>query len=376
MSNKIGLITYYRDNFGSILQCYSTKRILEKMGYECFVLTEPDKAPRKVPKLFRYLKRCLVFLKNIFIDPGFLKRWFDTRGESVPLAPESQLLMKEFVDTEISPMYVNFDEFNKIEKGFFAFVVGSDQMWNATNKLPDYYFLKFTSRKKRIAFAVSLGVENPDARFIERIEDGVKGFDHISVREESGKCVLERLTDVHIKRIADPTLMLSKEDWKKFYGSESVNENLYVLVHFLNKPSKLAIEYIEKNKGKCKVICIAYKYDIFKNLDWKYVDCNPKEYVAYIDNAQKIFTDSFHTTMFSINLGKQFFTFEREYLHSYPQTGRIKDLLKRYCLEDHFIQNINQDIKTDNVDLDIKLEEERLNAETYLEDALKRIGRL
>ena len=40
MNKDIGLVTYYKENYGSILQCYATKNYLEQKGYNCHVLYE------------------------------------------------------------------------------------------------------------------------------------------------------------------------------------------------------------------------------------------------------------------------------------------------------------------------------------------------
>ena len=37
---RIGIITLYKDNYGSELQCYATKHYLESLGYRCDVLDE------------------------------------------------------------------------------------------------------------------------------------------------------------------------------------------------------------------------------------------------------------------------------------------------------------------------------------------------
>lgn len=121
------------------------------------------------------------------------------------------------------------------------------------------------------------------------------------------------------------------------------------------------------------VVCIGYKYDIFEKYQWSYFDCNPKEYVAYIDSAQYVCTDSFHTTLFSINLGKEFFVFDRQYIHEHPQTSRISNLLNRYELEDRLVRVITEiPSSVVGVQTDI-LYKEKIRTRNYLRDELKRV---
>lgn len=45
MENKIGIVTLWKGNYGSQLQCYATKLLLQKYGYEGVLLEyrESDK---------------------------------------------------------------------------------------------------------------------------------------------------------------------------------------------------------------------------------------------------------------------------------------------------------------------------------------------
>ena len=49
---KIGLLTQYSDNFGSILQCYATKQKLIALGFECVVISiKPELDYLKLKKI-------------------------------------------------------------------------------------------------------------------------------------------------------------------------------------------------------------------------------------------------------------------------------------------------------------------------------------
>ena len=92
------------------------------------------------------------------------------------------------------------------------------------------------------------------------------------------------------------------------------------------------------------MICIGYKYDIFSSYNWQFDDCSPYTYLTYIDKSFCVCTDSFHSTLFSINFEKSFFVFERQYLHHNPQTSRIIDLLTRFELKERFINEFNPNL--------------------------------
>lgn len=373
MKNKIGLITFYKNNYGSILQCYATKKFLESNNYECEVLYQKEKN-KKLKKILNYIKLILNSIKNpvILKDKIIMKK--SMKKELSYLNSDTVEKMDKFVKNEIEPKGYYWSELRKkCNKQFKYFIVGSDQVWNASRKIPDIYMLKFAEKNKRIAFGISIGVEKiPE--FNKDLKNGVKGFNEISVREESAISEISEIYKGKIERVGDPTTLYSKTEWKQFCKSvELIYEN-YILIHFLNEPNDLAIkcinEYINK-KGKI-ALCLGYSYDKYSRLsNYKIINGDPREYVALILNADAIFTDSFHTTLFSINLQKQFYVFHRQYLHNYAQTSRISNLLKRYSIMYNFIEKFEEfDVNKITNDKDY-LYNDRINTRKYLLSKLK-----
>lgn len=342
---KIGLVTLYKNNYGSIIQCYSTKTFLEKMGYECIVLSYAKKENNALSKM---LKMARILWKSARYQ-GYLEERVSLRHimktESTYLSKESFVRMNRFVEDYLCPVCYSWRDLCDLGKNseFIAFVVGSDQVWNVGSDIEPFYFLKFVNKRKRIAFAVSLGVETMPDFCKSAVKRGVRGFDSISVREESGKVIINGIEKVKTERIADPTILFSDDKWREFYHGSSIPTEPYIFVHFLNRPSELAINAINwlSKKMDCSVVCFAYNYD-----DWRlvkrelFMDGSPNDYVALIDNAKAICTDSFHTILFAINFHNKFFAFHRQYLHKHPQTSRITDLLARYRLENRLITQL------------------------------------
>lgn len=342
LKEKIGLVTFYKDNFGSILQCYATKYIIEQLDCYCEVLCENKQDGEA--KYIKKIRRIMFLIFNFLSDPMLYFRWKKVHNLPFPLTSKTWNDMDNFVNEVIQPVEYTWEELIEKGKMYKAFIVGSDQVWNAYNPIPPIQFLKFAPDNKKIAFAVSFGTDNPSKAFLKTIQKGIKGFKKISVREECGKRILKQVGySKDVERIADPTLMLDASEWKNFCSDVKIAEENYILVHFLDYPNDIALKVIEKLREKTglKILCIAYKYDVYKIHQWDYIDCNPREYVAFINKAFWVCTDSFHTTLFAINLGKEFFTFERQYLHAHPQTSRIMDLLKRFGLEDRYKKTVD-----------------------------------
>lgn len=378
---KIGLVTFYKDNFGSILQCFATKIYIEKIGYRCDVLYQIASSVenRNGIGVVRKTKTLMKVIVNSLKYKNYYKNWKKSKHATSSLTNESLEKMNRFVDEYIFPIGKSWEELCEIgeDENYIAFVVGSDQVWNMYNGYNPLYFLEFTSQCKRIAFAPSFGVDSPSLEFIELIKKGINKFDDISVREESGKVIVKDTSSKTVQRLCDPTLLITKEEWNSLIAEKT--KQLYILVHFLNEPNSVALNMIDELQRKTdyEIVCIAYKYKCLEKTIWKFKNCDPRDYIFYIKNASVVCTDSFHTTLFSINFNKQFYTFDRQYMHGYPQTGRLNDLLLRYGLQNRFVKKVDLELLKETIDWDrvnCIITEERNIASEYLKSRLRIIG--
>jgi hypothetical protein len=225
---------------------------------------------------------------------------------------------------------------------FDFFITGSDQVWKADLIIDDFFFLKFSPRHKRIALAVSFGSSEIPQYNKKKICSLVNGFDFISVREESGLDIIKKCTTAKVTRIADPTLIYSCDEWRTFAKTKNTNLAKYIFVHFLNEPNSVAINSISwlSESFDLDIIVLGYNYDSFKSINrLTFVEGGPQEYVSLINHAEYVLTDSFHSTLFSINFERKFFTFHRQYPYK-SQSSRIFDLLDRYKMKDRLIDDV------------------------------------
>lgn len=367
-TNKIGLITLYRDNFGSILQAYASYSYIKSLGFQCDIIQYKYKSNfveklKKVPKIL-YMS---IRYKQYFKDKINAKKLYTK--EMNLLSEGTRSLMDQFVNTTFSIHYS--ESLEDINKNYDLFVAGSDQIWNGYDP---FKYLTFADRNKRIALAPSFGTSSIKDYLKNDIKKALLGFDCISAREETGVRIVKELTGKDAIRLPDPTLILDKKAWKQF-AIDGIKKSNYILIHFLNKPNQRAIKtinnYIQNNN--VEAICICNKYEelsLIKNQ--KFIDINPKDYVSLINYADFVFTDSFHSTLFSLNLETQFLSFERQYLHGNPQSSRIIDLLKRVGMEDRYVADnkVPNFEKKNSWNSDIVFAEERTKIRKYIEKAL------
>lgn len=368
-SRKIGLLTLYENNYGSILQCFATKYTCQKIGYDCEIFFEIHD---------NEFKRKLKYLFSMFIHPSlFFNRFEMIKSGKIDqhnLSVETKKKMNDFVLDYIKPIGHTFKELRCISKSdeYVAFITGSDQVWNMTRVVNEIYFLNFAPNNKKIAFAPSLGI-NYIPNFNKKCIKYIKNFNDLSFREESTVDFIRKFYNGKISRIADPTIMINANEWRKIYGVSSYKNKKYVLAHFLNKPNALALECMKKysENNDCSIIFIGYNYDLLGEINYSFIDGGPLEYLDLVDNSVAVFTDSFHTTLFSINFKKEFYVFNRQYSHKYSQSNRITDLLNRYNLSSRLINDFSDFQDKKIYDYSNILEKECNITKDYLFNRLK-----
>jgi len=374
---KIGLVTFFDSNYGSSLQCFATKTFLESIDVKCDVLYKfaPDSKWNQV-------KQKIKNYTQMFLHPSFFRYKLECRRKRglwyKNPTDQTQMLMNSFINERIQPKIVSNSELkNKNwQQQYDYFITGSDQVWNIDIVDNDFFFLKFASKKKRIALATSFGISEVASYNEKKIKTLISGFDFISVREETGVDIVRKYSSSRVMRIADPSLIYSDDEWRGFIKEKERIATKYILIHFLNKPNDIALKSISwlSEQQNLDIIAIGYNYESFKTVKhFAFMDGDPLKYVSLIDGAEYILTDSFHSTLFSINFGKKFYTFHRQYLFR-PQPSRITDLLRRYNLNGRLIDNFNivKSSFKDNIPIKVKenLKYERLCIRDYIQKSI------
>lgn len=380
LEKDIGLVTYYKENYGSILQCYATKSFLESGGFHCHVLYQKYDSIQ----YFELRLKNLVYhaYKSVRYN-GYFTKYISMRksmqNEKGFLNSEALKKQNEFVSDVIKPEGFTWRELREIAKreNYVAFIVGSDQIWNASIHIDPIYFLKFASKEKRIALAPSFGINAIPEYNKKTVRNGVKGFERIAVREKTGENIIASLCDVPTIQVTDPVFLLNRKQWEQFGKNEKVPMEAYTFVHFLNPPKEKTVYEIEKLSKRLgsKILCFSYdyhEYTLFTNAI--YINGSPREYVALIKNAKCVCTDSFHSTVFSILLHTDFYTFPRQHLHTASQSSRITDLLEQYGLQEKYCEGkiFSDEVPIDWNSIDEISTSNKFILEQYLKDELKK----
>ena len=369
---KIALITFFKNNYGSILQCFATKHFVESMECKCDVLCDQS---LNNPSFFTRMKK-MPYLLLKCLNPLFFKAYKDNRfgQKCISLSSNSKKWMDDFLSCYLHVKKISVAR--KKSQLYDRFLAGSDQIWNVKTLFYPFYFLTFAPRQKRIALAPSFGTSEIPKYNQRALRKALAGFDYISVREETGVNIVKKYSNAKVCRIADPTFIYNADEWRGFAKDGVAISQKYILVHFLNEPNEVALESMSwlSEQLNIDIVAIGYRYDSFNRLKrFVFMDGGPWDYVAMIDKAEYVITDSFHSSLFSINFNKRFFVFHRNYLAS-KQTSRISDLLERFGMGNRLIADIEvlKNLYLENLPLSSRsiLERERATIRDYIQKSI------
>lgn len=192
------------------------------------------------------------------------------------------------------------------------FVVGSDQVWTLQAGR-DVYLARFATSAKKVSYAASMGGLNPSQDDDRLLIDSLASFEGISLRERNGfEHVRSIMPGSSVELVVDPTLLMSPSDWRHFANYEIVPSEPYLFVYALGEktPYMKSIYEYARSRG-LKVLSLPhmqgkYRMNVERYADILPYEVGPAEWLALLDNAQEVCTDSFHGVAFSINFKKPF----------------------------------------------------------------------
>lgn len=348
---KIAIITFHRAvNYGAVLQGWALQEKLEKLGHTVDVLNYYNDTTEQVYRAFAWNGRSGSFL-------SFIKECI-----YYPFKLERKRRFMSFIKTNLHlTRPLNASNIKKVEHEYDLFITGSDQVWN--NKLTGFdktYFLNFvTKRNKKASYAVSLGMKEIPKEYYAEYKKLIGDIEYLSMREMTGKHIIDLLTGRNSCVCLDPTLLLERNNWTKFI-TPLKSARKYILVYTLNPVCQMmnrVVELAEKEHIEIWYICNS----LYNLKDYRNIKClkhiltpTPGEFVSLFANATYVATNSFHGTVFSIINHKCFMT-EVEY--GTHRNNRIEELLRNLELDLQMLEvngDWNKIIDWDSVDEKLK----------------------
>lgn len=331
---RIGLVPLLYDeyNYGGVLQFYALQQAIQKLELECDIIyyKNNEKVSFHSLPLMDKLKHSI---KDILIKPQ----------KNKDFAFYSQLTERNRkIDSFKDQHYVSTVSSKKVSyNDYKAIICGSDQIWNpkwARRRC----FLEFVPDNiTKVIYAASLGVEELSDKYKNIFKPLIDRIDYISVREYSAKDILDSfIKGKEIQVVADPTLLLSPEDWNKIVDDSDLPKEKYIFTYFLGDYSgnKEFIKHFAAKK-ELKIVNIPFasgeRNDTENFGDIQLKDICPGSFISLIKHADYIFTDSFHACVFSTLFKREFYVFERD--GKREMLDRIITLQKNFNLPDRII---------------------------------------
>lgn len=374
---KVAGLTWWRGNYGSILQAYALQELINTYTDVEYEILDQYGEMASAGNLFDKLKRWGIkkTLKKI--------RW---KFASVGFSARNAALQKFVEDRlHLSKKRYTAETIKESLKEYDGYICGSDQVWNPIlSDVNDIYWLGFAgSEKVKVAYAPSIGVTECDAETAATIRKNLADYDGISCREQPGSNFLNHILGANLcKTVLDPTLALPREKWDAILPAPKVAPNTKYVFAYILRGDKAQRQLVERYAKKHGLMVVTFPYldsDYIEKYDKKFgdkriYDASPTDFIQLIKDAEYVFTDSFHCTVFSILYHKLYCLLPKV---GKTQNLRLLDLQQKFQIEDRMI--IDNELSTVErlKPIDWKIVDERLNelrkeSISYLVNALEK----
>lgn len=357
---KIGIVTFHTAlNYGAIMQTYALQTYLNNIGIENVIVDYKSDFIQKCYSPFYIAdgKVLNAFIRGICFGRNIRKR---------------QREFEKFIQNYLccSRAYYTSKEIEFDRDKYSFFISGSDQVWSPTSADFDpVYFLPFAKDEQKVSYAASIGSTELNADVKQELFNRLKGFQILSVREESAKRLLK---DADTKRKIfvhpDPTLLIAREQWIKI-ATYPIEKEDYVLVFNVEKPIN-DIKYAKK-LAEQRNMRVVYLNDrtIRKERGITYIEApSPEEFLGLFANAKVIVTNSFHGTVFAIIFQKEFYV---ELDNKRQRNIRIEGLLEQLGIATRDIYGKQDFTKINWNNVDKILRQKRKDVKEYFYELLE-----
>ena len=233
---KVGIVScYFKDNYGSMLQAYATKKILDKNEIPNETINIKYNKDFKNGKRKYYLSQItnFKFIKNKL---GMVKLKIDKKlnkqlGKNIAIRTQKyKEFRKEF---NLSRSNNTFKDLTNQAKELYSdVIVGSDQLWLPVNVVADYYTLNWVPDEiNKISYSTSFGFSSIPNKYVELYRNFLNRINYLSTREESGVQIIKDIVARDAKLVCDPTILLTKDEWHEGSSKERKYDEKYILCY-------------------------------------------------------------------------------------------------------------------------------------------------
>lgn len=341
---KIGILTFHwATNYGAVLQCYALQSYLESLGYDVEVINyKPN--------------QWINCLSNLL----HAKSWLQMKNAIFLSERERALRVFRRKYLHLTTRIRKCSQLSLMSNHYDAIISGSDQVLSTSflqngdgkNRFTPSYYLGFSFEGKKITYAASFGCTEYPLILIPRVKEIISSLTAISVRENTGKKIMEKLGRSDAVVVPDPTVLLDKKDYLSIVGGEAkrTSGDSFGYCFFIRN-----IE--ERRKA---IDAIGFSHMTWNNDNG---DFSLEGWLKSICNADFVITDSFHCVMMCLKMHTPFVVVT-EQAGNVGMNDRLYTLLEDVGLPERIIH------KTELVNIDslVKKNIDWLNVDKSLED--------
>lgn len=350
------------NNYGSVLQAYSLKKMIESLGNEVKFLAI-EKGTDETLNLQCAEKD--IDKKN--------DSWLKTQLNRVKGKIHGKKLRQVFSEfrNETGLNSMNGDENADV------CVIGSDEVFNCLQKskwgFSSQLFGDVKSAEKVITYAASCGstkADNLSNELREAVKKAMAHLSAISVRDRNTAEFVEKISGEKMVYNLDPVAVGDFDDEIRNLNVNCKLPKKYCIVYSYSErfssPNEIKAisEYCKEHK--LKIVAPFGRQKWIQSCE----TLTPFELLKAFQDAECIITDTFHGTLFGAKFGKKMAILIRE-----SNWNKLVDLTQRLQIQDHVITDISQLSTVLEMDLNKKkiyeiLDLERAKSLDYLKENL------
>lgn len=342
---RIGITTWHSGaNAGTFFQVYGLYKYLESRGHHVEIIDYQHNKKDYISRgLNYYVSQPFALIKRHFLRKHNSKKiTLIENNYKQEISLRNQRFKEMYSLMNITKPIKTDNDFEELNNQFDIFIVGSDQIWNAT-MLNRRYFLDYVKNGKiKAAYCPSIGSGSIFKHQKLVFQKYLKSFNYIATREIKLKQILSPLLPIKIEHLLDPSMLYSKDEYLKLaHLPKGIEAGKYLLCYFMPQ-NKFQADQAKKfaNERGLKLLIMtmqAYSYTI--DDAELYISTGPKEFIGLIANAGIVFTSSFHCVLFSIMFHKDLYVFEQNFSSKTANTNlRYIEQLETYGITHRYIK--------------------------------------